>query len=200
MLVSLRPWSIALAAVALVCSPAPAWTDATPTPPTGATPVPTLDDIACVHAIADFRTAFANWNDAFNAYVATTRQTTLAQPAAAAPGPAWRAVASDADREVKAITAIINAKEPGLAAAQSEVEASHAVQTAAAVADVVRYARGLDRYSLALSKSRRAYLAALAAGRVPGAFDQGAGASAQVAKDALERSEDALRKLPPCGS
>ncbi len=195
-----RVRSTALCAVALLCVPTAVWADATSTPLTGPSPVPTFDGIACGHAIADFRTAFRAWNDAFNAYVTTTERTTLAQPPVAPPGPAWRAVAADANTEVKAITAVINTKEPGLAGAQSEVAASYAVQTSAAVDDVVRYVHGLDLYSLALSKSRRAYLAALAAGRVPPALDPAAAASVQAAKDALERSEDTLRKLPPCDS
>jgi hypothetical protein len=195
-----RVGSTALCAVALLCVPRAVWADATSTPLTSPAPVPTFDAIACGHAIADFRTAFRAWNDAFNAYVATTEKTTLAQPPVAPPGSAWRAVAADANTEVKAIVAIINTNEPGLAGAQSEIDASHAVQTTAAAADVVRYVHGLDLYSLALSKSRRAYLAALAAGRVPGALDPAAAGSVQAAKDALERSEDTLRKLPPCDS
>jgi len=137
----------------------------TPTPEPSPTPEPTpsIDASACSKGIYDFNSAYNDLNASYNRYAAATKNTASSAQSASN---RWGFIAANvfAGYELKAIRSVIDAEEPKLDLAQTEIEGSRATNIAQLTNSLVQDIHERDQDALNWSTVKQQLLDNLANG------------------------------------
>ena len=181
--------------IASSSSPAPSSNSNQPSSSSG-------DLSACHTAVTEIQSAYSDWSSAYSRYIGATNNTTAAVPTYVPRGPyasmSYVGVEVYVNLEVKAIKSVIDAEEPKLQNAQSDVEASGNIQLSRITAQLINDIGTADQYSQLWTQSRSRLIYTAAAGNFPPPVDQSAAERVRNAMTEISTIETQLRIGDPC--